>query len=284
MTMSVKRVGTTRLSMPIMLEPAQRRPVSWQGFSDCDHCPVRHLTLFANLTHDDLAAMHYPVDEIRVRAGANLFTSGERADYLFTVRKGLIKTAHVGPGRAPRITGLHGVGDLLGLPAWMTGTHQHGATAVLPSLVCRLPISSLRELERHTPRFSLALQEQWAKSLADAQQWFIDLSEGSVSQRLARLLLRFPRDDDDRIAVCSRREMGDMLGGVTFETVSRTLSAFARQGIVESLDPLGRRYRIDLPAMRSEAQRPRPERGDEADRPTVRRVAASVMTRPQAAI
>ncbi len=226
-----------------------RRPVSWQGFANCTDCSVRRQSLFAHLSNEEIAAIHYPIDEIRLKPGAALFAGGDRADYLYTVRDGLLKTSLMGSDRRHRVTGLRRAGDLVGLPAWLTGHYDSTATAVLPTRLCRLPIAGLRKLEQQSPRFVNALQKQWSASLAEAQHWFIDLTDGPVSQRLARLLLRFPRDSGDRIAVCSRREMGEMLGGVTFETVSRNLSAFVREGTLVSEDSQGRHYRVDRRAL-----------------------------------
>jgi len=49
--------------------------------------------------------------------------------------------------------------------------------------------------------------------------------------------------DEGHVLLFSREDMGAMLD-LKLETVSRTLSAFIREGVVEPLDKHGRQYRI----------------------------------------
>ena len=68
-----------------------------------------------------------------------------------------------------------------------------------------------------------------------------DLGEGAIA-RPTQLLLP------------SREDVGAMLG-ITTETASRAVAAFRREGLLENLDRLGRRFRIDTARLTEVAAR-----------------------------
>ncbi|MEZ5653813.1 MAG: Crp/Fnr family transcriptional regulator [Burkholderiaceae bacterium] len=226
-----------------------RRPTAWAGFSDCQHCPVRASALFAHLSDHDFEAIHFPIDEIRVAAGSVLCHAGERADYLFTVRDGAFKVEHWGRCGSTRVTAMMLAGDLIGLPAYLLGAYDARVVALTPARVCRLPIATLRELERRSPRFMQGMHEKWHGALQASNAWLVDIGLGSVRERLARLLLRFPEDAAGVTHVCSRRELGAMMGDVALETVSRQMSSMRRAGLVRFLDARGRQLELDRSAL-----------------------------------
>lgn len=231
---------------PIRIERSRgERSVSWNGFSDCHTCAVRQSALFAHMSEADFAAIHYPIDEIRLRPGALLYDNGERADYLFTVRSGALKIEHEGASGQRRVTAMMVRGDLIGLSAYVLGNYDGRVVALTDAMVCRLPIASLRELERGSPGFMQGMQEKWHSTLVLTHAWLTDIGMGSVRERLARLLLRFPIDADGATPLCTRRELGLLLGDVALETISRQMTALRAEGVLEFIDARGRQVRID---------------------------------------
>jgi CRP/FNR family transcriptional regulator len=98
----------------------------------------------------------------------------------------------------------------------------------------------IQRLNRETPR----LLERWHRSLKEANDWLTDLNFGIARQRVAGLILKMRTEYDASVCTLfSREEMGVMLN-LKLETVSRTLSAFVREGAVQALDNQGRLYRV----------------------------------------
>jgi CRP-like cAMP-binding protein len=237
-------------SIGVARKPARRkRPVAWAGFSDCQRCAVRDSALFAHLSEPDFDAIHFPIDQIRLAPGTVLCNAGERADYLFTVRSGALKVEHWGQCGSTRVTAMMVAGDLIGLPAYVLGSYDARVEALTETEVCRLPIITLRDLERRSPRFMQGMHEKWHAALQASNAWLVDIGLGSVRERLARLLLRFPEQADGRTMVCSRRELGAMMGEVALETVSRQMSVLRREGVIRFEDGRGRRLRLDRDAL-----------------------------------
>ncbi|MEZ5740713.1 MAG: helix-turn-helix domain-containing protein [Burkholderiaceae bacterium] len=75
--------------------------------------------------------------------------------------------------------------------------------------------------------------------------WLTDIGMGSVRERLARLLLRFPTEADETTPLCTRRELGLLLGDVALETISRQMTALRAEGVLDFIDARGRQVRID---------------------------------------
>ena len=138
-------------------------------------------------------------------------------------------------------------GDVIGLEALLAPTYDADAVALTPVRVCRLPLQVIQRLNRETPRLHQRLLEKWHRSLKEADDWLADLNFGTARQRVAGLLLKMRSDRDPEVTtVFSREDMGAMLD-LKLETVSRTLNALLREGVIEALDKTGRHYRIVQP-------------------------------------
>ena len=82
------------------------------------------------------------------------------------------------------------------------------------------------------PELHDELLSRWQRALNEADAWLTELSTGSARQRVARLLLRLSKQNDQRLCyLFSREDMGSMLG-VTTETASRTIAEFKRQKLL----------------------------------------------------
>jgi CRP/FNR family transcriptional regulator, anaerobic regulatory protein len=102
----------------------------------------------------------------------------------------------------------------------------------------------IQRLNRETPRLHQRLLEKWHRSLKEADDWLADLNFGTARQRVAGLILKMRSTGDASVvSLFSREDMGAMLD-LKLETVSRTLNAFVREGLVEPLDKIGRVYRV----------------------------------------
>lgn len=71
--------------IPIKVESA------WKGTSDCRNCGIREMVLFADLNEQDFGEIHTPIDDMMFTADVPLYTEGETALGVFTLRKGMIK-------------------------------------------------------------------------------------------------------------------------------------------------------------------------------------------------
>jgi CRP/FNR family transcriptional regulator, anaerobic regulatory protein len=217
---------------------------AWRGTADCRACGIRDMVLFADLHEDDFNLIHAPIDDLELGANQPLVRMGETATSLYTLRAGMIKLVRNTVDGRQRIVRVLRVGDVVGLEALMGPTYESDAIALTPIKVCRLPLQVIQRLNRETPRLHQRLLEKWHRSLKEADDWLADLNFGNARQRVAGLILKMRSTGDaSMVSLFSREDMGAMLD-LKLETVSRTLNAFVREGLIEPLDKLGRVYRV----------------------------------------
>lgn len=217
---------------------------AWRGTSDCRSCGIRDMVLFADLNEQDFGQIHTPIDDLEYAADAVLFTEGEPAIGVFTLRKGMVKLVRsTADGRA-RIVRVLRPGDVIGLEALATAHYDTEAVAMVATSVCRIPLSVLHHLSAHSPRLHLRLMQKWQHALKDADDWLAELNFGTARQRVAGLALKM-RDADDAhmTSFFAREDMGAMLD-LKLETVSREISILVRDGLIRPVDKSGRRYEI----------------------------------------
>ena len=224
--------------IPIKTESA------WRGTADCRACGIRDMVLFADLHEDDFNLIHAPIDDLEYAPGQAVARMGETATSLFTLRAGMVKLVRNTVDGRQRIVRVLRSGDVIGLEALMGPTYESDVIALTNVRVCRLPLQVIQRLNRETPRLHQRLLERWHRSLKEADDWLADLNFGNARQRLAGLILKMRADHDPEVCTLfSREDMGAMLD-LKLETVSRTLNAFVREGLIEPMDRIGRAYRI----------------------------------------
>ena len=220
----------------------------WRGTADCRNCGIRDMVLFADLNEDDFKLIHAPIDDLGYAPGDILLHMGEAAGSLMTLKTGLVKLVRNMPDGRQRIVRVLRPGDVIGLEAMFAPVYESEAVALTPVSVCRLPVEVIHRLNRETPRLHERLMAKWHQSLKEADAWLADLNFGNARQRLAGLILNMSAHqpesaEEGLVLLFSREDMGAMLD-LKLETVSRTLSAFIREGVMEPLDKQGRHYRI----------------------------------------
>lgn len=217
---------------------------AWRGTADCRNCGIRDMVLFADLREEDFNLIHAPIDDLEFGANQPVVRMGETATSLYTLRAGLIKLVRNTVDGRQRIVRVLRSGDVVGLEALMGPTYDSDAIALTPIKVCRLPLQVIQRLNRETPRMHQRLLEKWHRSLKEADDWLADLNFGNARQRVAGLILKMrSAGDASVVSLFSREDMGAMLD-LKLETVSRTLNAFVREGLIEPLDKIGRVYRV----------------------------------------
>ena len=224
--------------IPIKTESA------WKGTSDCRDCGIRELALFGDLQEQDFNLIHAPIDDLAFGAGALLQSRGDKVGHLLTLRVGMIKLVRNSQDGRARIVRILRPGDVVGLEALVSGEVDNDAVALSGVKVCRIPLAVVNRLNDSTPRVHKRLLGAWHKSLKEADDWLADLNFGNARQRVGKLILKMRTGADaDLVTLLSREDMGAMMD-LQLETVSRTISAFVREGLVEPLDKQGRVYRI----------------------------------------
>ena len=219
---------------------------AWQGNSDCNSCSIRSSVLFAELNEEDFSKIHEPIDDLRFEANSGIYTQGDAAEYVYTLRDGYIKLLHINSDGSGRIVRLVVPGDLFGMEALLGDVYTHSAAALSNIHLCRIPKRIISSLGEESPRLHRQIVKKWGEALAQSESWFSEINTGRIEVRLARFFLRVAKISGDMAVapVFKREDMGLMMD-VKFETISRALASMADQGVISNVSRLS----IQIPSI-----------------------------------
>lgn len=188
---------------------------------------------------------------IRKPAGAPILEEGHAPDGLYIVLRGRVNLVRAGEGHRDLILMTVGPGDVLGETCAFDRTlNATAALAAVPVEVLKIPADVLAAHLRREPETMMRLMQLMTDKLRDIESVASSLALYDVEERLRRTLVRLAQRQGRRSTtstgwilapVPTQSELARMVGSCR-ETVSRTLSAMARDGLVSSS---GRRMILD---------------------------------------
>lgn len=222
-----------------------------QGRSNCNSCALRRDMVCSDVSLESLVDFHAGIDDFDFEPGATIFTLGTEADAVYCIRGGAVKMVHLEPSGTVRIVRVLKVGDVAGLESTFRRHYDYSALAIDRVRACRIPMPYFHKFIGSHPELQMRLMERSQAALSEAENWLAQMVGGSIPARVrvARLLLKLWTGNGDRILRFTGEDMASILG-ITFETVSRITSEFARMGILHKVPGKEKRYfRGDIAAL-----------------------------------
>ena len=209
--------------------------VEWIGRSHCNKCHIRHMMFFSELPDSAFDHLLQPIDHFLYPSGSVIYETGSHKKFIYSIRRGMAKLVHVAQDGSYRIVRLLGPGSAIGLEL-LDGAdgYHHTAIAINQVDLCKIPVSTIRQLENKHPILCEQVAEKLQEQLDLADQWIVTLGAGTVRQRVAHLLLimdEFFADENGTFILLNREDMAAMIG-IAIETVSRVIAEFKRQKIL----------------------------------------------------
>lgn len=206
--------------------------------ADCYHCAIRKKMLFADV--DLVAADAYlePINNLLVKPGTMLYRQGEPGSALYSVRKGLVKQVLSTPDGFERIVHIAGPGACIGMEGFLHHHYAQSAVALTEVDVCAIPVEVAENIAQQQNVLYRALLARWQGQFALAERWMLELSQGTVRQKLARLLLMLDEigHTHGQIRLLNNHDSAGILA-TTVETVSRNVAEFKRAGVLTKIAP-----------------------------------------------
>ncbi len=165
------------------------------------------------------------------RPKAQLFQQGMTAKYLFALSVGYVKlTASLPDGRTQGLR-LAAPWTLLGAEVLGDAVYRCSGHAVTDTYVLRIPHQALLRALDRDPNIALRVMALLKRDLCESMALVRDLGLKTAQERISSFLLGTAQEDGH--VPLSRTLLAEMLG-MTVETVSRTLSALRRDGVIEA--------------------------------------------------
>ena len=174
-----------------------------------------------------------------VKRGASLFHNGEKFTSLYAIRTGFFKTTVNTEDGRDQVTGFQMAGEIVGLDGIVNELHTCDAIALEDAEVCVLPFDRIEEISREINSLQRHVHKIMSREIVREHGVMLLLGSMRAEERLAAFLLNLVQrlqargfSKSELILRMTREEIGSYLG-MKLETVSRTFSKFADDGMVE---------------------------------------------------
>lgn len=205
-----------------------------------DRSVFRSIPLFAEMSEAQLDRLTTQASARRVPQGEAVFEQGDPANSFYLLLHGRLKVTQVTRDGHQIIVRVVHPGDLFGFTRALNRPDYPGtATAAVDSLVAAWPTESWDNFVELNPHLAMNAIRTIGQRLDEAHTRIREMSTQEVERRVAHTVLRLvdqagtPDPGGTRVDFpISRRDIAEMTG-TTLHTVSRILSAWETQGLVE---------------------------------------------------
>ncbi len=206
----------------------------------CSNCNLRELCMPMQLDAAELQRIDEVVATRRtVKRGATLFHQGEAFTSLYAIRVGFFKTTVATDDGREQVTGFQMAGEIIGLDGIVNDKHSCDAVALEDAEVCVMPFERLEELSREVNALQHHVHKIMSREIVREHGVMLLLGSMRAEERVAAFLLNLVKrlhargfSQSELVLRMTREEIGSYLG-LKLETVSRTFSKLADDGVVE---------------------------------------------------
>lgn len=166
-----------------------------------------------------------------------LYMKGDEPSFLYFVVKGKVKTVKTNEHGKVFITEIHNEGNCFGYAAILDNTnHKESAVIMEDAEIAMLPKEEFFHLLLTNARFSLQFMKCMSSRLSSSEEKLLNIAYDSARKRVAEALLfihkKFQVNDD--LSFVINRENISSLAGIAPESVSRNLTHFREEGLIET--------------------------------------------------
>ncbi len=206
----------------------------------CSNCSLHELCLPVGLSDRELHRIDELVSKRRtIKRGEALFHDGETFTSLHAIRTGFFKTYITTEDGRDQVTGFQMAGEILGLDGIVNDHHTCNAVALEDSEVCVMPFERVEEFSREINVLQRHVHKIMSREIVRENGVMLLLGSMRAEERLAAFLLNLSQrltargfSASDLVLRMTREEIGSYLG-LKIETVSRTFTKFAEDGLLE---------------------------------------------------
>lgn len=164
-----------------------------------------------------------------------IYYEGDAVSGIYLVVRGKIKTIKLSEEGRQLLTGIYQDDQYFGIPALLLNEPSaETAEAMEDTTICLLPKDILEELLNQYPDIAREFIKILSNNLLDKEEQLMQLAYHSVRKRLAEVLIRLSKQEStDPLVLKVSRDNLAALAGMATETVSRILSDFKDEAIIE---------------------------------------------------
>jgi CRP-like cAMP-binding protein len=206
------------------------------------------------LTAEEQALLAVISAVVRFRKGEQIYAEGERADAVFNIKTGVVKSCRTLLDGRQHVVGFFFADDLIGLA--QNGSYVNSAEAVTTATLYRIPAAPLQARLRNYPDLDVQVISKLCHELREAQRHAVLLSERHAIAKVGLFLQMLETHQAARgesmgevYLQMTRRDIA-AYAGITPEAVTRSLRDLVGRGAITFRD---RRHVQIINRMRLEA-------------------------------
>ncbi len=195
-------------------------------------CQVCQMSLFGQVWDKSGPGTQQATRQRDVAPAEVIYRKGALGRTVFSICKGAVKLELSTPDGQPRVVRVLQAGAVFGLEILSDSHYHHTVTCLGRVQLCEIPAEAINEAAVHNADLHATLMQLWQVQADEADAVIAELCTGAARLRLARLLLHMVRGHITHTCQSMSREDMASLLDLTPETVSRTMAAFKRSGLV----------------------------------------------------
>jgi CRP-like cAMP-binding protein len=200
---------------------------------------VQQFSLFLDMSPADCKAIVSAAHEKEFQRREAIYLEGDPVRQVFLLTSGCVKIMQFGQKGTEVILRLNGPGEVVGTVGLCTqGRHWSMAQALRTSTAVAWDAAVFEGLSQRYPTLRRNIARILCQRLEELEERFREVSTEKVAARLSRQLVRLlnqvGRPVDGSVEISLSREELAQLTGTTLFTVSRLLSDWDEQGIVQT--------------------------------------------------
>ncbi|AWA30917.1 transcriptional regulator [Flavobacterium magnum] len=186
---------------------------------------------------DGLSVLYTALEERKVRPFRKnqvIYYEGDRAGNVWLVLDGRVKTAKMAEDGRELLTGIFEADDFVGINILFSdGMYSDTATAATDSHLCNFPKEQFESFISLYPDVAEKFIRILSNQIRQQEEQLMQLAYQSVRKRISEAVLRMYRQQSTSDSFNASRTDLASLSGTAPETVSRTLSDFKEEGLIE---------------------------------------------------
>lgn len=198
---------------------------------------ITRVPIFNHLTENEMAEISKVAVGKHLKKGELLFHSDELSEHLFIVHKGLVKMYRITENGKEQIIRFVEEGDFIGeLSLFSKSMTTSFAEAMEDTEICTIQQKDIHQLLLIYPTISIKILEEFTRRLHETESLIEKLNSQDVEKRVAGYLVELIEGQDGASMTIHlpirKADLASYLG-TSQETLSRRLSAFQNQGLIE---------------------------------------------------
>lgn len=194
---------------------------------------IEIVPIFSGLSFEEMLEVESITRAKTYEKGEIIYSAGEIGNKLYVPHKGRVKISRVSANGKEQVIRIVEPGDFMGeLSLFSSIPLQEEAEALERTHMCVIEGKKLKVLMERYPSIAFKVMEELSRRLERAENLIEDINLHTVEQRLAAALLKMANEENEVVLNMTKGDFASQIG-MSQETLSRKLTAFQEQGLIE---------------------------------------------------